>query len=817
MTTAPPEDAIANFVSFTSTTREQAILFLKANNLDSQKAINAYFEDPTGSQLKTSDFADENLSPLGYSHQEYGSRVPATAPPSRPPSRVNTPGTADATRTENSPAGATQDLGSGPGLSGSGLTLAEREEQQLQQAVAMSLGQGIGQQETGVTKTTEKNHQANFGKATRDYYDEADWGMTLFNETAQELVVDPEPEDRVKVEGEPAFLRPTSDKAHLAGYLTILHEIPLAREALLLRNKMLFDYGGDAQWWNGHSIYLPKIVTVHDREFNYDDEWEDIIYESQRLMAFLDSTKRAYGSADALAKLKDVDVLSSEPDEIIARFLEIWHASAIRAAPDSPLATAFMSHAYKRSPFDEGDETVSRELFVFEPIIEQETDQTLYDVLDTAIWSDLPGEQLDDVWLEHVGDIVTMKLDAFNGGTSVNVKIPAVFYPDRYLSSCRELARELRTKRLVVQEEIHRLTGLIERYTKPQSTVANMGLKELLEKAAAATAVALAGNRDNDTELVEVETATEKSARISKELLAISQRIDSKLQELEAQKKKAMETLRSYSKTLTEAPEAPGEPPLSRYSLRGVCTKPHITYVLKRADNRNGGDLMELGAEQQASTGDQWWRISYSTEDGKTQQQAKQKGQETATAAQSGDVMGYTVTKVREIEVLRAAREEWKSVLLVYASDAAVNAPVDPAPTQLRGFVEKDNEAFAKELEESTANSSAATTGQLPAESKNATQQQQQRPSNKPPPPPPRPTQQVNVFDYQVSNFGNDSDYEQEMKEKEGPGLLGAKGGEQTGDLSHALDDDVVWNVDGGDTQMSDHVEHVGGNPSQAS
>ncbi|CAI7571434.1 unnamed protein product [Penicillium manginii] len=53
MASDPPEDAIANFVSFTSTTREQAINFLKvtdvlANNLDSQKAINAYFEDPTG-------------------------------------------------------------------------------------------------------------------------------------------------------------------------------------------------------------------------------------------------------------------------------------------------------------------------------------------------------------------------------------------------------------------------------------------------------------------------------------------------------------------------------------------------------------------------------------------------------------------------------------------------------------------------------------------------------------------------------------------------------------------------------------------------
>lgn len=68
----PTEEAVASFINFTSTTRDQAIAFLKvdplllpqatvlnnrliplkANNLDSQKAINAYFEDPTGPQPK---------------------------------------------------------------------------------------------------------------------------------------------------------------------------------------------------------------------------------------------------------------------------------------------------------------------------------------------------------------------------------------------------------------------------------------------------------------------------------------------------------------------------------------------------------------------------------------------------------------------------------------------------------------------------------------------------------------------------------------------------------------------------------------------
>lgn len=74
MASEPTEEAIENFVSFTSTTREQAISFLKvssdqlyalssnanqvllslsqANELNSNKAINAYFEDPTGPQTQ---------------------------------------------------------------------------------------------------------------------------------------------------------------------------------------------------------------------------------------------------------------------------------------------------------------------------------------------------------------------------------------------------------------------------------------------------------------------------------------------------------------------------------------------------------------------------------------------------------------------------------------------------------------------------------------------------------------------------------------------------------------------------------------------
>lgn len=560
---------------------------------------------------------------------------------------------------------------------GTGLSLAEREEQELQQAVAMSLGSG--KQETGVALKNE----AQFSKATRDHYDEGDWAMTLFNTSSEEVVISPDPEDRKRADGDPAFIRPTQDHLYLGGLLTILHEIPLAREALLLRNKLLFDYGNDAQWWNGQAINLPRIVTVHDGQ-DADNDWDDIIHESQRLMVFLDSTNRAFGSSDALANLKHVMSYSSDSEEIVARFLEKWHDAALRADPDNPLATIFMSHAYKNSPFevDEGGEPIEKQLYTFSPQVEPNHGQTLYDVLDNAIWGDSPGEELDDVWLETVGEVLLMKLDAPDSSKSVDVKIPSVFYPDRYLSSCREISRDFRIKRLEAESEMKNLEEVMRRLTYPRSSAGTLTRKEILEKAAAAVPIVLAKNMTGEDKSLTPEVANEKAERLTKELKAASARLEAKLKELEERKYAAQETMRNYSKALTEPSPNPGEPPLRKYTLRGVCTQPHVTYVLRTSGAAKSGDLMDVDDGNDGAS--QWWRISFSTEDGKTRQAAKREAQGNQSASQDGDVVGYTAHRVREVEVLRAAREEYRSVLLVYANDKSVNFKVEAAPHSLR-------------------------------------------------------------------------------------------------------------------------------------
>ncbi len=397
----------------------------------------------------------------------------------------------------------------------------------------MSLNQNLGQQETGVTNTTQK-----FGRATRDNYDEGDWAMTLFNSSAREIIISPDPVDRKKQPAEPPFIRPTQDSLHLSGLLTILHSIPLAREALLLRNKALSNYGQDAQWWNGQPINLPKVVTIHEAQ-DGDTEWDDILHESQRLVAFLDSTTRAFGSADALAGLKAMATYDSESG--VSKFLESWQESAVRADRGNPLTTIFSSTAYKRppkeldsptarddEPIDEFDTPIDKEFFTLEPYVEPIHGQTLYDVLDATMWSDSPGESLDDVWLEHVADILTIRLDSVDStAKAVDVKVPAVFYPDRYLASCRDIAREKRCERLQVGEEVYKLRTLMDRISTPQGAASGITSRDILEKAADAAAI-LSSQSSAEPE----PTANEPGAsveQLARELRAISQKIEDKL------------------------------------------------------------------------------------------------------------------------------------------------------------------------------------------------------------------------------------------------------------------------------------------------
>lgn len=409
--------------------------------------------------------------------------------------------------------------------SGQGLTLAEREERDLQQAMAMSLNQDFGDQESGITRTGTTN----FGRATRDHYDEDNWALTLFNSSSREVIISPDPEERRRVDNEPAFIRPSQEATYLGGVLTILHSIPLAREALLMREKVLPDYGHDPQWWNGQPISLPKIVSLDDAH-GCDSDLDDILYEAQRLMAFLDSTERAFGSGDAITSMGPVS--SYDSDTGVTKFLETWQEAAVRATPGNQLATIFSSRALKR-PLSTLDTPIEKEFVTLESFVEPEHGQTLYDVLDRTVWSDKPGEELDDVWIENLAEVLTIRLETSKqSAKSLDVKIPATFYPDRYLANCRDIARDFRSRKLEAYKKVSRLSNLMNRFAVSRA-VAKKGLtsRETLEKAAAAACLALPKNLANGVSEASLtpEAANAEGQRLATELRTISEKIEEKL------------------------------------------------------------------------------------------------------------------------------------------------------------------------------------------------------------------------------------------------------------------------------------------------
>ena len=245
-------------------------------------------------------------------------------------------------------------------------------------------------------------------------------------------------------------------------------------------------------------------------------------------MAFMDTTKRAFGSSGSLAKINSMSSLSADSEEVVTRFLEAWHGAAIKADPENPLATIFTSHAYRKEPFHEFSEPDSRELFTFEPPVEQDNDQTLYDVLDSALWGDRPGKELDDAWLEHLAEVLVVRLDALQKPKPVGVDIHSVFYPDRYLSSCRDLAREFRAKRQQIQGDVLRLEQLIHRYTMPRDPVGSSTITELLEQAAQSVAVVAPGQM-SEPDQSSSGAADAETTRVAEELRAISTNIEAKL------------------------------------------------------------------------------------------------------------------------------------------------------------------------------------------------------------------------------------------------------------------------------------------------
>ncbi|KAL9128739.1 MAG: hypothetical protein Q9217_002646 [Psora testacea] len=554
----------------------------------------------------------------------------------------------------------------------------ESYEEQLQRATAMSLtdSQTLPGQEMGVTYQNPY-----FGPANQAHYDSEKWAMTLPEAHTQEIVLNPEPPDRKRKPGTPAFFRPSSSGHGLSAFIKILHEIPMAREALLNRGHLLGDYGRETDWWDGTPVKVLHVVNVdqHGQETGSDD----VIYETQRLMAFLEQTERAYGSIDVLVSLHNISAFTSD---IFGTYLNVWKDATQNCVPDMPLVNTFTSKGVQRQSVE------PREADIFSLSVKIGTEvggkgMTLYEAIDDFLWADAEEAE---VFLAEVGDVITFEVEnQCPNLPGLGIRIPAVWYADRYLESSIQAAYDMKARKAAINAEardVNRVQELMTQYRKPDSGT-TLGADDLLNKVTTYFQQTAAYRVEESAEADVEDSESQRSSlgRIMEELITLTKRVSTKLDEFQSIRDSTLDRMREISKLYTEPSNDPDKPPKHKYTLRGVMSNPNIVYVLEKETPEEDEDM--LGSRNGEW---KWWRLEY----------------------MASSINPIITTKVTESQVLDAASNDSYKALLVYASERAVSYEIEPLPPQLHNFVRTDNIAFAAELD--AFKSTAATADASP-------------------------------------------------------------------------------------------------------
>ncbi|KAI9677494.1 MAG: hypothetical protein M1817_006448 [Caeruleum heppii] len=684
----PSEESVSSLMAMgICSGRDEAVAKLKAHDNDVGRAVAAIFDNPTAPPPETEGPSNEwdesqfHTDKGGYPSQNGPSFTinppsnlqPNVFAPSRPPSRVSEQRPIDLTK-EHAAADADKRL-----------TTNDREEEDLRRAMELSIND-LNPQESGVMN----DYGTRFGPARQPQYDENQWALTTVSTTAHEIILDPEPDDRRRTEGKPVALRPSSSANQLSSLITTLHSIPMAREALLCRDHVLQDYGDDEEWWKGTPVEMMKIVNVPNGPVLMDGD--ELVIETQRLMAFLTGTERSYGSVEVVANLDGVKHPSLY--EAVSNYMTLWREVVVARSSPHAQANIFQSAGVKLAT-SSGAEIARSDFTILRLQLDDEMaspDKTLYDAMDDMIWAGADADDDETVFIESIGHVFVVSLQRQDvSRPHREIQVPSVWYPDRYLEKSKDLAREMRARRAAAHGKIVEIEKQQAQMTtfRPSGGDTILNPTELLETAMGYLQNASRG-RDNlggkDMEMMANDTQPRRLdySEVGDKLGKMYESVMSKVKALEDQKEAARRSLNELSTLLTDPvgqDEDTKKPrPKHRYTLRGVSTEPSVTYVLYPVDTSPRTDEDEDRPQQW-----QWWRISFSTT----------------------DVKAVMKTKVDEDLVLQAARDEGRSCLLIYASDEAMDDQWNgPLPDALKTFIHRDNLSFRAELSNSHPDSS---------------------------------------------------------------------------------------------------------------
>jgi hypothetical protein len=304
--------------------------------------------------------------------------------------------------------------------------------------------------EAGIENTQESgligNQKPEFGPATKEYYDTAQWAMVP---TATEIIPDPAPGQRRREEGHPVILKPSPRFNYLPALVAILHSIPLYRNALLATNITQRSYWMGDDWWRGSPALPARVIdTAAERDEAHS---LDVLYEAQRLMAFLDKSDRAYATVSSMLELdawKEARVPLEDDDDDLLKFLLVWSGAYEAQVPDAQLDGLI------RSVVKVGNDEVKN--FVLDASVTRDgakADMSIYDVLDDSLFSGVASAHISDI-----SKVLILRLtSATTNARGLGCRVPATLYADRYLELNRPVIESMYS---VIQQHEERLKNI---------------------------------------------------------------------------------------------------------------------------------------------------------------------------------------------------------------------------------------------------------------------------------------------------------------------------------------------------------------------
>ncbi|KAF2715208.1 hypothetical protein K504DRAFT_457384 [Pleomassaria siparia CBS 279.74] len=642
------EEDVEMLVAITNQlSREQAARFLEISNYSVEEATNKFYDQGIsaleaakvswdGSAFGATGYQglvpDESKNP-SFSIEcvdDYPHSRMQSAAPSRPPSRTSQRSGTSSYRLNDAP-----------------LQSIENQEQ------------GV----IGGSKTV-------FGPATKETYDNREWAMVTMRDA--EILPDAAPHARKREENGPAIIKPNQN--YLPALLTILHSIPLFRNALLTPQVSCSKYWAGEDWWKGSASAAARIIDLTSSKES--GEELDLIKETQRLMAFLDISDRAYASLDNLLQLdiwKKSSMSIDDADDEVLKFLLNWSSAYQSHTSQAQLNGILRSMVNARGE--------NQESFLLDaPVIHHDSraEVTLYDVLDDMLLVGNATAHIVDLSNVLILRLSTSKLDA----TSLDCKIPAIFYADRYLEGNKSVVDGMILERKQYQDELEvtnektqklkyhasRTTSNPEPLDSLKLLKASMSAFEkretdLIHDPAHAKVISQLQSVYESIER-KINALDDEKNRIRKTLDSISSRFRAPMNDPSGSNKNTMKTMEVDDVMQDAAPEDPSPHSFNHpYKLCGVSTRPNVFY------------LLHPGIQSESKN---WWRIEY------------------ATPTTEAYIFREQLTLA---QVLEKASSEHGKALLVYANEAATSVPPIPLSTPLVNFVKKDNVKFMEELQ----------------------------------------------------------------------------------------------------------------------